>query len=71
MNLQDKVKYQIHDAPNKVTINHLGNFLWNTVTGELAMSAIASDKWDAFAGVNIKDFCQDQLLRYEFSKRTF
>lgn len=70
MTLQDKVKYQIQDRPSNSTRRHIGNSLWDAVTGELAMSAIASDKWDAFAGVNIKDFCQDQLLRYEFSKRT-
>jgi|LauGreDrversion4_2_1035121.scaffolds.fasta_scaffold00445_51 hypothetical protein len=71
MTLKNKIKYQIQDRPSSITRRCIGNFLWDAVTGELAMSAMASDKWDAFAGFNIKDFCQDQLVRYEFSKRTF
>lgn len=65
-----KVKYQIQDSPSNSTRRHVSNFLWDAVTGELAMSAIASGKWDAFALDSVKRFCEDQLLRYEFSKRT-
>jgi hypothetical protein len=71
MSLQDKVKYQIQDRPSNITRRCIGNSLWDAVTGELAMSAmsaIASGKWDAFVFDSVKHFCQDQLVRYEFSK---